>query len=116
MLLGAGSILRGKNGADRQLRWFGAAGVLGMIYATGWLLPLTISLPGFSYFSGPGRFGLLTTLAAALWAARGWEVLKSCSPLRLRGVLWTIVFVGSLLDLSWVSQRITYAFMVPETP
>lgn len=38
------------------------------LYTSGWLLPLTRQLPGFSYFQGAGRYGLLTTLAVAILA------------------------------------------------
>ena len=45
--------------------WIGLAAVF---YATGWLLPITRHLPGFSFFIGPGRYGVLTTLAVGLLA------------------------------------------------
>ncbi|HCS54827.1 MAG TPA: hypothetical protein DIW81_25115, partial [Planctomycetaceae bacterium] len=35
---------------------------------------------------------------------------------RWQVLLAIVISVITLLDLSWVSQRITYAFMVPETP
>jgi hypothetical protein len=47
--------------------WLAVAG-LSSLYTSGWLLPLTQPLPGFSYFQGPGRYGLLTTWGAAVLA------------------------------------------------
>jgi hypothetical protein len=35
-------------------------------YTTGWLLPITEHLPGFRYFQGPGRYGLLASWSTAL--------------------------------------------------
>lgn len=37
-------------------------GLLAAIYATGWLLPIARHLPGFGFFRGPGRYGIVTTL------------------------------------------------------
>jgi uncharacterized membrane protein len=51
-----------------QLRIWLWIGVAGVVYATGWLLPVTRHLPGFSFFIGPGRYGILTTLAVGLLA------------------------------------------------
>src|SRR5690606_498270 len=56
------------------LLW-GGLGILALIYATGWLLPLTKPIPGFHFFRGVGRWSLVTALAAALLsgaALDGW--------------------------------------------
>ena len=45
--------------------WIGL-GLAAVVYATGWLLPVTRHLPGFSFFMGPGRYGIVTTMAVAL--------------------------------------------------
>ncbi len=37
-----------------------------LLYTTGWLLPITRYLPGFSFFQGPGRYGLLTSWSTAM--------------------------------------------------
>ncbi|MFO1091951.1 MAG: YfhO family protein [Planctomycetaceae bacterium] len=50
------------------LRIWLCIGVAAAVYATGWLLPVTRHLPGFSFFIGPGRYGILTTLAVGLLA------------------------------------------------
>ncbi|MCH7720706.1 MAG: hypothetical protein IH988_06910, partial [Planctomycetes bacterium] len=57
-------------GPSRRMLWlWGLMGIAAVIYATGWLVPVTRHLPGFGFFVGPGRFGIVTTLAAALMAA-----------------------------------------------
>jgi hypothetical protein len=41
---------------------------LSWLYTSGWLLPITRHLPGFNYFQGAGRYGVLTTFAVAMLA------------------------------------------------
>ncbi len=99
-----------------SLAVLGFLGLLAAIYATGWLIPWFQHLPGFGFFRGSGRFGLVTTLAAALWAGYGLDQLRSKLPDPFGAVLVVLIGVITLIDLSLVSQRITYAFMVAETP
>ena len=102
-----------QNRADRALA---AIALFAVIYATGILVPLTQYVPGFGYFIGPGRWGIVVTLIVSLFAARGLDsvVQKNSGP-KLRLIVATIVG-SSLLDLGYVSQRITYAYVVPVAP
>lgn len=52
-------------------------GVAALLYTPGWLIPYFDRLPGFSYFQGPGRYGVLTTFAVALLAGLGLDRLLS---------------------------------------
>jgi hypothetical protein len=98
----------------RQTIWLGL-GLVAMVYATGWLLPVTRHLPGFSFFMGPGRYGIITTLAAALLAGAGLDRLLR-SRVRGRSVIIGLVIGLTVADLYWVSRRVTYAVMVPDPP
>jgi hypothetical protein len=51
-----------------------AIGVAGVLLATGWWTRWASVLPGFGYFTGPGRYGLLTQFAVAVLAAAGARV------------------------------------------
>ena len=53
------------------------AGFFALVYATGLLLPIGRHLPGFSFFRGPGRYGIVTTLAIALFAGQMLSQLAS---------------------------------------
>ncbi|MBX3437018.1 MAG: hypothetical protein KF861_05980 [Planctomycetaceae bacterium] len=65
--------LRGGQPLDRRhLIWL-LLGMASVIYATGWLIPLTRYLPGFGFFMGPGRYGIVTTFAAGLLAGSGFD-------------------------------------------
>lgn len=116
ILLAVIPVGRGKTETDRSLRLLGILGLFGLLYAFGWLLPILGEVPGFSFFRGPARYTLLTTLAAAFLAGRGWDLFHTRLPKRLAPLLFAVIFGLTVLDFSWVSRRITYAFMVPETP
>jgi hypothetical protein len=98
----------------RQTIWLGL-GLAAMVYATGWLLPITRHLPGFSFFMGPGRYGIVTTLAAALLAGVGLDRLLR-GRVRGRSVIMGLVIGLTVADLYWVSRRVTYAVMVADPP
>ena len=69
------ALIQRRNFTDEQdwLLWFWViAGLLGLIYATGWLVPILKSVPGFSYFRGPGRYTMITTISVAIFA--GWAL------------------------------------------
>ncbi len=100
----------------RPLLILAGLGLFGMIYATGLLVPIMQYLPGFGFFRGPGRYGILTTLAVAIWAAYGFDQLLKKTSSQVKGIAITLIVVLTVLDFSWVSQRVTYAFMVAETP
>jgi len=87
-----------------------------LLYTTGWIVPLTNDLPGFSYFEGPGRYGVLCTLGVALLAGGGFDALGS----RLRGlgilIFWVLLFGGTGVDLWLVSRMVGHAESVGQAP
>ncbi len=116
-VVGGVAILRNRaDGPTRELLWLGGLGLCGLVFALGWLLPVVGNWPGFGFFRGPGRYTILTSLAVGLWAGRGWQAVSQRLPSRWTGIVWSVLFLGMLLDFSWVSQRITYTYMVPATP
>ena len=58
------SLLRGRPFRRGPEAVWAILGGLALVYTTGWLIPLTRHLPGFSFFEGPARYGVVTTLAA----------------------------------------------------
>lgn len=93
-------------------------GSTALVYTSGWLVPITRHLPGFGYFMGPGRFGIVTTLAVALLSAHvldEWAV-KRLSRSRTALLLISLAFVLTAGDLWWVSRRVTYAEMLHRPP
>jgi hypothetical protein len=130
---------RSKKLFDRRLAVWMILGLAAMIYTTGWLLPLTKHLPGFSFFEGPGRFGVVTTLAAGLVAGAGFAdvvrnspniarrlmamvapgVAQRFSPGMAMATRWLLVagvFSGTVADLFAVSRQVTFAVLVQDAP
>jgi hypothetical protein len=76
-----------------------------LVYAVGWLLPVGQHAPGFGFFRGPGRYGILATLGVALVAGRILSAL-----LRASAGKSTIILAVSVLILCCISQL----FAIPE--
>jgi len=125
--------------ANRRLAIWLILGFLSLIYTTGWLLPVTRHLAGFSYFEGLGRFGVITTLAAGILAGAGFgDVYSQCptvarrlvsmvvpSAVRpfssqtaaaVRCLVTLVVFSGTVADLFVVSREVTDAVLVRDPP
>lgn len=91
--------------------WF-IVGMLAVVYATGWLLPIARYIPGFNFFRGPGRYGIITTLAIAILAGRGLNRLLDQKGLSARVVIAGCVLWSTVGDLWLVSRMVFYAEMV----
>lgn len=118
-----------RRSGDRRLAVWLLLGLAALVYTTGWLVPLTRHLPGFSFFEGPGRFGVVTTLAAGLFAGSGFDSLvdflrrtfnawrfPSIVSRTFRMSLGGALFAGTVVDLDIVSRLVTYAVIVPNPP
>jgi len=93
--------------------YWAIAGCGAMIYATGILLPIGLHLPGFSFFRGPGRYGIVTTLAVALFAGQMLQWLLACVSSRVgRIAIMCVVFGSTCGDLWLVSRMVRYTSIV----
>lgn len=89
------------------------AGLLALLYATGSLLPIGRHLPGFSFFRGPGRYGIVTTLAVALLSGQMLSRLNVRVTSRfIRILLMAMIFGSTSGDLWLVSRMVKYTVMV----
>lgn len=98
--------------SGKNLTWFCLA-ICSTIIATGLMLWLTNHLPGFSFFRGPGRYGIVTTLCVALLSGVAFTHLTRSS--RLRWVIFAAVFGLTTVEFHYVSRVVTYATIL-ETP
>jgi hypothetical protein len=106
-------------GPSPRLLWLWAMlGIAAVVYATGWLLPVTKHLPGFSFFGGPGRYGIVATLSVAVIAAAVFDrLLMATQRHRLVTVcLVAALFAGTIYDLHWAGQLVTNAYQVERPP
>lgn len=93
----------------RQRAFLWALAILALTYAFGWWLPITRHLPGFSFFIGPGRYGLITTLFIALLAAESADHWLSRIMPGTRTLAWAVILAVTVTDLFVVSRLVFYA-------
>lgn len=84
-------------------------GGLGLCLVTAWPLVLLKHVPGFSFFMGPGRYGMLTAMAITVLAACGWDAVLATwlSPRYRHGTLIAVCLV-TVVDLYAVSREYTF--------
>lgn len=111
------SIFRNRDSEERRfaLIWLVLA-VLATIYATGWLVSIFQHVPGFSFFTGPGRYGIVTTFAAALFAAKGLQLIEKSTQGFLKNGICVFIIILSAADLWLVAGNVGYALSVSEPP
>lgn len=91
--------------------WLIIAGAA-IAYAVGWLLPLGQRLPGFGFFRGPGRYGILATLAVGMVAGAALGALIRSGKKR-RGVLIGLaVLIATTGELYVVARQLGVAVML----
>jgi hypothetical protein len=83
-------------------------GALGLLFATGVMLPVTKYLPGFGYFANPARYSVLTMFGLGLLCAQGWTMLGARLPHRYRAITLAVIFVGSTFDLQWAGSTVSF--------
>ncbi|MSR60331.1 MAG: hypothetical protein EXS05_22270 [Planctomycetaceae bacterium] len=106
--LAVGGLWRSRRMSDRRLFIWLPLGLLALIYTTGVLIPVTRYLPGFSFFEGPGRFGLVTTLAVGLWAGQGLSLVWQRPNSSARLLVVIVLGTHTLADLWLVSRQTVF--------
>ncbi|MGZ0168660.1 MAG: YfhO family protein [Planctomycetales bacterium] len=88
----------------------------GVIYATGLLVPIAQHLPGFGFFRGPARWGILAALGVGLIVGKAaGSVLKNRSRIK-QIILCTTVFVLTAADLWHVSRVVSVVALLDGPP
>jgi len=104
-----------RDGRKRWLAWIVPGGAA-LLYSTGWLIPLTNRLPGFNFFEGPGRYGIITTLSVALLAGEGFQQVWRRLAGAARPLFLAVVAGAAVADLFVVSRLITHVALVNQPP
>lgn len=98
-------------GDPRGVFWM-LVGIVALFFTTGKLVPLVEEIPGFSYFQGPGRYGIVVTLAVALLA--GFTTDRWLMPDRLRPMMAALAGFAAcaallsswwLVDVAWFVKQ-----------
>ena len=88
-------------------------GLFALLYATGILMPIGRHIPGFSFFRGPGRYGIVPSLAIALFAGQMLSNLLARMTSKTACIsLMAFVFASTCGDLWLVSRMVRYTVMV----
>lgn len=85
-----------------------------LAYTPGWLIPITQHLPGFSFFHGPGRYSIVTAIAAGVVSAFVLDELVKRRKI-LGNVLCFITIALTVTEFRVVARQISDAIIV-ETP
>ncbi|HQX48845.1 MAG TPA: hypothetical protein PLR25_03000 [Planctomycetaceae bacterium] len=109
-------IVRSRLKATHWKIWLILSGIA-VIYAFGWLVPVTKHLPGFGFFMGPGRYTIITTLGLAIISGLVLDALLRRKSGTTRWVITAIVAAITLPDLiASGSAPVCDAQIVPTPP
>jgi hypothetical protein len=90
--------------------------VVGIIYATGLLVPMAQHLPGFGFFRGPARWGILAALGVGLIVGKAaGSVLKNRSRSK-QLVLCGVIFALTAAELWYVSRVVSVVALLDKSP
>jgi len=90
--------------------WF-ILGLASVVYATGWLLPVTRYLPGFTFFMGPGRYTIVATLAGAILCCAALDCMIRRPSARM--ICMALIGAVTWIDMQWSTLPIADAVQVP---
>lgn len=118
LALAAYAAWSGRIGRDRRLALWVVLGLAALLYTPGWFLPVTKHLPGFNFFMGPGRYGIVTTLAVGLLAGAGLDQLQGGRKLAVRVLLAAAVLALTVVDLRMVGETVrrNTGYTITESP
>jgi len=119
LLLVIGTIVSRSHRSDMLTRfhliWL-VLGLAAVVYATGWLIPILQYVPGFVFFRGPGRYGIVTTLGMAVAAGAALNTLLKGRSRLAQTVVPAVVLVLTAWEFQYISRTVTYAFQLERTP
>ena len=72
---------------------------MAIIYAFGWLMPVTRHVPGFGFFMGPGRYTIITTMGLAIVSGLVLDTLLRRRSRTIRIVMTAIIAAITLCDI-----------------
>lgn len=91
--------------------------VAAIIYAFGWLVPVTKYLPGFGFFMGPARYTMITTMGLAIVAGLVLDVLMRRRSRTFQFVITAFIAAVTLSDiLASGAAPVCDAQIVPTPP
>ena len=90
--------------------------IAGIIYATGLLVPMAQHLPGFGFFRGPGRWGILAALGVGLIVGKAAGAVLMNRSRSKQFILCGAIFVLTVADLWYVSRVVSVVALLEKSP
>ncbi len=118
LLFAAAVMRRFRESSTRRIWWLWAllCGLM-VLLTTGACLPVIRYLPGFNFFSGLGRYGLVASLSLALLSAAAMDfVMTAIRHAAVKKVVFAILFGLGVFDLWIVGQWVTNAVPLNTPP
>lgn len=91
-------------------------GLLALAYTTGYMMPLARYLPGFGFFNGVGRFGIVFNLSVAVLAAVSLDRILQSHFRRAAVWLGLICVALTVIDTCWVAGLVQHTVTVEKPP
>ena len=101
---------------NRAWKFWLLVGALGLVYATGCLLPLTGRLPGFAWFMGPGRYTMASTMAVAVLSGMVIDQFAHRRSLLVQLIMLVLLSVPAFIDTRWSTAVVSDAKPVRNPP
>ena len=115
VLVAIGAFWRRQQADSRHRIWWLLA-VLTLVYTTGVLMPVARHLPGFGFFNGVGRYGIIFNLAIGLLAAESLQRLMGPQRSWTQTGIVLALLVIATSDVRIVSRMAQYTFEVSRPP
>lgn len=101
---------------ENHIAWLWLAlGILALLYTPGWMVVVTKYLPGFNFFKGPGRFGIVTTASVAVLSGFALDGLKRSFRPGAAVLVGILVISITLFDLWTVSRVVGYVTILQDS-
>ena len=116
-LAGSSVLIRRGQPSHAGLRttWFVLA-ASAVLYSTGLLIGITRHLPGFNFFEGLGRFGIVASMAVAVLSGLSLQAFLRRRHMATCGFVGLVIVGLTCWDLFTVARQTAVSVMVPTPP
>lgn len=98
-----------------HVMWF-VLSLAAIAYATGWLIPILQFVPGFTFFRGPGRYGMVTAFGMAVAAGGALHLVCEKRTEKSLWVVAAIIIALTTWEFHYISRHVTNAFQLSRIP
>lgn len=115
IIIGLGLLFRTSSADPRRGIWWLFAGC-SLLYATGTLMPVARHLPGFGFFNGVGRYGIIFNLSIGLLSGEALQRLVHRGANTRKISIMLLILAATVGDTWWVSNLVQHSVVVAKPP